>query len=82
MPTWGTNTYSMYEILCERCWHTEAVEADSIPEHACPECNAEGAWLGPFAETPKTLSRRDSWPFLTSPLYVHGGRADRRFRPR
>ena len=72
----------MYEVLCERCWHTEAVEGDGVPGHPCPECAAEGAWLGPFAEAPPRSSRKDSWPVLTSPLYVHGGRADRRARPR
>ena len=72
----------MYEVLCEHCWHTEAVEGDHVPEHACPSCKAEGVWLGPFAQAPKRFSRRDSWPVLTSPLYVHAGQADRRARPR
>jgi hypothetical protein len=72
----------MYEILCERCWHTEAVDGDTAPEHPCPECKAEGAWVGPYAQAPQDFSRRDSWPFLTSPHYQHAGRTDRRTRPR
>ena len=73
----------MYEVLCERCWHTEAVEGDKgRPDHPCPECGAVGDWLGPYAEAPQGFSRRDSWPLLTSPLYVHVGRTDRRARPR
>jgi hypothetical protein len=72
----------MYEVLCERCWHTEAVEGDQLPDYACPACAAEGAWLGPFAQAPQRFTRRDSWPVLTSPLYVHAGQTDRRARPR
>ena len=72
----------MYEILCEQCWHTEAVEKDARPAHPCPECKAEGAWLGPFAQAPQQFSRRESWPVLTSPLYQHAGQVDRRTRPR
>ena len=72
----------MYEILCERCWHTEAVDDEDAPTHACPNCEVEGAWLGPFAQAPANVSRRDSWPLLTSPLYVYGGRVDRRIDPR
>ncbi len=72
----------MYEVLCERCWHTEAVEGEQVPEHACPECKKSGTWLGPFAQAPQRFSRRDSWPVLTSPLYQHAGRTDRRARPR
>jgi hypothetical protein len=72
----------MYEVLCERCWHTETVESDGPPKHACSACGAESAWLGPFAQTPQRFSRRESWPVLTSPLYVHAGQPDRRARPR
>jgi hypothetical protein len=72
----------VYEVLCERCWHTEGVEADARPDHACPGCGAEGTWVGPFVATPLRFSRRDSWPVLTSPLYVHAGQPDRRARPR
>ncbi len=72
----------MYEVLCERCWHTEAVGTEGPPKYACPACGAEGAWLGPFADTQQPLSRRESWPVLTSPLYVHAGKTDRRSRPR
>jgi hypothetical protein len=72
----------MYEVLCERCWHTEAVDTEGRPDHACPECGAKEAWLGPFAQAPKRFSRRESWPVLTSPLYVHAGQIDRRARPR
>jgi hypothetical protein len=72
----------MYEVLCERCWHTEAVENGGLPEHPCPNCESEGTWVGPFAPPPPELSRRDSWPVLTSPLYTHAGRVDRRVRPR
>jgi hypothetical protein len=71
----------MYEVLCERCWHTEAVDTDGHPDHACPSCG-ETAWLGPFAQAPQRFSRRESWPVLTSPLYVHAGQTDRRARPR
>ena len=71
----------MYEVLCERCWHTESIEGDKVPERTCPSCGAR-AWLGPFAQAPQRFSRRDSWPVLTSPLYVHAGRTDRRTRPR
>lgn len=72
----------MYEILCERCWHTESAEEAESVEHPCPSCGAEGSWLGPFAEAPQRFSHRDSWPVLTSPLYAHAGQADRRIRPR
>ena len=72
----------MYEVLCERCWHTEAVAGDMVPDKACPNCSAQGSWLGPFAQAPQRFSRRDSWPVLTSPLYVHAGRPDRRVNPR
>jgi hypothetical protein len=72
----------MYEVLCERCWHTETVESEGAPKQACPVCGAESAWLGPFVQTPQRFSRRESWPVLTSPLYVHAGRPDRRARPR
>lgn len=71
----------MYEVLCERCWHTEPVE-DSKPDADCPHCGASNAWLGPFAVGPQRFSRRESWPVLTSPLYVHAGTPDRRARPR
>ena len=72
----------MYEVLCEQCWHTQAVDGDQVPDGGCPSCGATGAWLGPFAETPERFSRRESWPVLTSPLYVHAGRTDRRARLR
>jgi hypothetical protein len=67
----------MYEVLCERCWHTEPVAGDDLPE-TCPKCDAEGSWLGPFAQAPQRFSRRESWPVLTSPLYFHAGRPERR----
>ena len=74
--------YIMYEVLCERCWHIEPTDQDeSVPARGCPNCG-ERAWLGPFAETPQRFSRKDSWPVLTSPLYVHAGRADRRISAR
>jgi hypothetical protein len=75
--------HSMYQFLCERCWHEESAEHEDTakPEHACPGCGAEGAWLGPFA-MPRFESRKDSWPLLTSPLYVSAGRVDRRVNPR
>jgi hypothetical protein len=72
----------MYEVLCEQCWYIQAVDGEQVPAGACPECGATGAWLGPFAEAPHHLSRRDGWPVLTSPLYAHAGRTDRRARPR
>jgi hypothetical protein len=72
----------MYEILCERCWHTEAVDGETRPDHACPTCGANESWLGPFAQAPQRFSRRESWPVLTSPLYMHAGQADRRARDR
>jgi hypothetical protein len=72
----------MYEVLCERCWHTQPVEGDARPEHACPACGATDTWLGPFAESEGKPSRRDSWPTLTSPLYKYAGRTDRRTNPR
>jgi hypothetical protein len=72
----------MYEVLCEACWHTEAVEGDGVPQKPCPKCGAQAAWLGPFAEAPQHFSRREGWPVLTSPLYKHAGQADRRARPR
>jgi hypothetical protein len=72
----------MYEVLCERCWHTESLDGDVRPDYPCPTCGAENAWLGPFAAAPQRFSRRDSWPVLTSPLYMHAGRTDRRTRPR
>jgi hypothetical protein len=71
----------MYEVLCERCWHTEPVEVEVRPDHACPGCGADDAWLGPFAEAER-VTRRDSWPVLTSPLYSYAGRTDRRTQPR
>jgi hypothetical protein len=71
----------MYEVLCERCWHTEGVEGETVPDYACPSCDATGAWLGPFAQAQR-FTRRDSWPLLTSPLYVSAGRTDRRTNPR
>jgi hypothetical protein len=72
----------MYEVLCERCWHTEALEGDVKPEHACSACGATGSWLGPFAQAPQRFGRRDSWPLLTSPFYSYAGRTDRRSNPR
>jgi len=72
----------MYEVLCESCWHTEAVEGEHLPAKPCPNCDAQGTWVGPFAQAPQRFSRRDSWPVLTSPLYAHAGRADRRARDR
>ena len=72
----------MYEVLCERCWHTEAVDGDRVPAYACPNCKVEHTWLGPFAQAPQRFSRKDSWPVLTSPLYVHAGQTDRRTNPR
>jgi hypothetical protein len=71
----------MYEVLCERCWYTEAIDGDATPNYPCPECGSD-AWLGPFAEAPQRFSRKDSWPVLTSPLYIHAGQPDRRSRPR
>jgi len=71
----------MYEVLCERCWHTEAVHGDQLPDYACPSCSAEATWLGPFAQTPQRVSHRESWPVLTSPLYGHAGQTDRRIGP-
>ena len=71
----------MYEVLCERCWNTEPVESDVAPDHPCPACG-EDAWIGPFAQAPQRFSRRDSWPVLTSPLYLHAGQVDRRTAPR
>ena len=72
----------MYEVLCERCWNTEGVQGEEMPSNACPACGAQGAWLGPFAQAPQRFTRRDSWPVLTSPLYVHAGQTDRRTAPR
>ena len=72
----------MYEVLCERCWNTEGVEGEHLPDYACPVCGTEGSWVGPFAQAPQRFSRRESWPVLTSPLYVHAGQADRRVRSR
>lgn len=72
----------MYEVLCERCWHTEAVEGDHVPDYVCPSCEAEGSWLGPFAQASQRVSRRESWPVLTSPLYQSAGQVDRRINPR
>jgi hypothetical protein len=72
----------MYEVLCERCWHTQPIDGDERPQYDCPACGAAGAWVGPFAEAPKSLNRRDSWPTLTSPLYSYAGRTDRRTNPR
>jgi hypothetical protein len=72
----------MYEVLCERCWHTEAVDGDVTPEYPCPACGAAAGWLGPFAQAPQRFSRRDSWPVLTSPLYMSAGQAERRMQSR
>jgi hypothetical protein len=72
----------MYQVLCERCWHTEDVEGDRLPDYACPSCKADRAWRGPFAEAREQLSRRESWPVLTSPLYAHAGQVERRAHPR
>jgi len=75
----------MYEVLCEHCWRTEAVEGDGTgdrPEHPCPGCGAENAWLGPYATIERMKRPSDSWPVLTSPLYVHAGQPDRRVRDR
>jgi hypothetical protein len=72
----------MYEVLCEQCWHTEALEGDQVPAYPCPSCKAEKTWLGPFAQAPQRFSRKDSWPVLTSPFYTHAGQPDRRARPR
>ena len=55
----------MYEVLCERCWYTEALDGDEKPDYSCPKCGTD-AWLGPFAEAPQRFSRKDSWPVLTS----------------
>jgi hypothetical protein len=71
----------MYQVLCERCWHTEDVEADRLPDHACPSCNADRSWLGPFAEARDRFARRESWPVLASALYAHAGQVVRRARP-
>jgi hypothetical protein len=78
----GYNWYSMYEVLCEQCWHTEAVDGGSMPDHPCPNCDAEGSWVGPFAQASRQFSRRESWPVLTSPHYAHAGQVDRRINPR
>jgi len=72
----------VYEVLCERCWQTLAVEDDQLPDEPCPTCGSTGEWLGPFAEAPKRFTRRDGWTVLTSPLYMHAGLTDRRARPR
>ena len=77
--------YSMYEVLCERCWNTEVVESDeqsAKPDHACPDCGATDSWVGPFASAERIKRPSDSWPVLTSPHYVHAGQPDRRLRPR
>ena len=72
----------MYEVLCERCWHTEAVKGDEVPGYACPSCGQRTTWVGPFATAAQRFSRRDAWPVLTSPLYAHAGQPDRRLNPR
>ena len=73
----------MYEVLCEQCWHTEGLKEEITPDHDCPTCGAQGSWLGPFAApSADRFSRRDSWPLLTSPLYLSAGQTDRRARPR
>jgi hypothetical protein len=72
----------MFEVLCERCWHTEPLEGESRPEFDCPACGASDAWVGPFATAPQRFKRRDSWPVLTSPLYTYAGQPDRRARDR
>ncbi len=72
----------MYEVLCERCLHTEPADAGAAPSGPCPACGDATEWLGPFAQLPEQGSKRDSWPVLTSPLYAHAGRPDRRSRPR
>ena len=70
--------YDMYEVLCEHCLHTERVEGDAMPDKPCPSCKSTGAWLGPFAQAPERVSRRNSRPVLTSPLYLRAERPDRR----
>jgi hypothetical protein len=73
----------MYEVLCEHCWHTLAVDDDHLPDdQPCPGCGSAGSWVGPFAEEPQRFTRRDGWQVLTSPLYLHAGLTDRRARPR
>lgn len=72
----------MYEVLCECCWHTEAVVGDRIPEYPCPSCRTERSWVGPFVKTPERFSHRASWPVLTSPHYAHAGKPDRQIRAR
>jgi hypothetical protein len=73
----------MYEVLCERCWHTESVDGEVRPAHGCAACGASDSWLGPFAEAPNRFEhRRDSWPMLTSPHYAYAGQTDRRTSPR
>jgi hypothetical protein len=76
--------YSMYEVLCERCWHTEPLDGkqSAKPDHRCPACGAERPWVGPFATAERFERRRESWPVLTSPLYIGAGRAERRLNPR
>ena len=49
--------YSMYEVMCESCWHTEALEGEELPDKACPSCKATGAWVGPFAQAPDDASQ-------------------------
>ena len=71
----------MYEVLCELCLRTKAVDGDAKPDFACRTCGVD-AWLGPFFRIPQRFSRRDSRLVLTSPLYVHAGQAERRMRPR
>lgn len=74
----------MYQVLCERCWHEEAVQGEQseMPDYECPNCGAEGVWLGPFASIDAIKRPSDSWPVLTSPLYEYAGQTDRRARPR
>ena len=72
----------MFEVLCERCWHTEPLKGDERPDYGCPACRAEDAWVGPFAQAPERFARKETWLVLTSPLYTYAGQADRRARDR
>jgi DNA-directed RNA polymerase subunit RPC12/RpoP len=75
---------SMYEFLCERCWHEVPADQETAakPEHDCPDCGAEDAWVGPFAIAERFSRPADSWPLLTSPHYTYAGQPDRRINPR
>lgn len=62
----------MWQVVCDKCLHTETVGTADLDEHECAACGC-GELLGPFVTTPGRFDRTVEWELLTSPLYRHGG---------